>query len=88
MFPHPDPDVMCGKTLEPPLLRAYPEIKEQITGYCVKKRATLTIENVHEIVHDKIIPTLFDQWKKEDASRHLNPDGSRLSIEDPKPLDI
>jgi hypothetical protein len=71
-FPHPDPDVMCGKKPVPRLLRLYPELKTQITAYCVGILVGMTLEIVHAHVHSTIIPILFDLWEVEEVSR--NPD--------------
>jgi hypothetical protein len=44
-FPHPNAYVQCGKRPLPRLLEIFPDAKEQIVAFGVRKLAMLTIES-------------------------------------------
>jgi hypothetical protein len=64
-FPHPNPNAHLGKKPDPPLLRAYPDLKETLTEFCVHNLNELTMELVHDQLHTVILPNLFETWKEE-----------------------
>ena len=64
-FVHPNPYVRCGKRPLPRLLEVFPDDKDQIVTYGVKNLATLTIESVHDLLVNTVIPRLTATWKKE-----------------------
>ena len=64
-FPHPNPYVQCGKQPLPRLLEIFPDTKDQIVGYGVQNRATLTIEGVHDFIVNTIIPRLAAERHQE-----------------------
>jgi hypothetical protein len=89
-FPHPDPDVMCGKKPVPRLLGLYPELKTQIIVYSVGILAGMTLEIVHHAhVHSSIIPILFDLWKVEEVNAELDLSKDMfLKVHKPKTLSL
>ena len=50
-FAHPNPRAQGGKRAMPLLFEKFPEAKDAIERFAVKKLATLTIEAVHDFVH-------------------------------------
>jgi hypothetical protein len=62
-FPHPNPYVQCGKRPLSRLLEIFPDAKDLIVGYGVKHLATLTIEGVHDIIVNTVIPRLAAEWR-------------------------
>ena len=53
------------KTTDARLLEVFPDAKDQIVTYGVKHLATVTIESVHDFIHNTVIPRLAAKWKKE-----------------------
>jgi hypothetical protein len=66
-FPHPNAYVQCGKQLLPRLLEIFPDAKEQIVAFGVRKLATLTTESVYDFIVSTVIQRLALQWKKDSA---------------------
>jgi hypothetical protein len=50
-FPHPNAYLQCGKRPLPRLLEIFPDAKEQIVAFGVRKLATLTIESKCALLH-------------------------------------
>ena len=65
-FPHPNPNLQCGKRPLPKLLELYPDAKDQIASFGVKNVGTLTIESVHDFIITSILPRLTSTWQKEE----------------------
>jgi hypothetical protein len=66
-FPHPNPVVASGKKPGPPILVKYPELKNDISRYCLSNLSTLSLELVHEHVTTKMIPVYYELWKAEEG---------------------
>ena len=64
-FAHPNPLVRCGKRPMPRLLEVFPDAKDQIVTFGVRNLATLTIESVHDLIINTVIPRLTATWEKE-----------------------
>ena len=57
-FAHPNPRARGGKRAMPLLFEKFPEAKDAIEKFAVRKLATLTIEAVHDLVLDQLVPKL------------------------------
>jgi hypothetical protein len=67
-FPHPNLRVQCGKHAMPKLFEKFPEMKDTIVSFAVKKLATLNVESVHDFVLSTLIPQFYAIWKAEEMS--------------------
>ena len=65
-FAHPNPRAQGGKRAMPLLFEKFPEAKDAIERFAVKKLATLTIEAVHDFVHTELVPKLFEIWRTDE----------------------
>ena len=61
MFLHPNASVRLGKKPAPPLLAAFPELKEEITSFCVKNLAVLSLDKVKDLIANKLIPKVYKE---------------------------
>ena len=78
-FPHPNPDVQCGKRPLPQLLEVFPDAKDQIVTFGVKNLAMLTIESVHDFIISTVIPRLTKTWMNEVESMNTTTTSSTTS---------
>ena len=85
-FPHPNPNVFCGRRPLPRLLEVFPDAKDQIVSFGVGNLATLTIESVHDFIVTKVIPRLEKTWQSERGSG-ATPSTNTKNSDNVKPVD-
>ena len=80
-FPHPHPDVGINKKPVPALMRAYPEIKDEIAKFCVGNLKCLSIEKVHGFIHENLLGDLYDKWVNDRPKVNDEPDYAAYTME-------
>jgi hypothetical protein len=66
-FPHPNPQVRCGKVPLPSLFEEFPEAKDSFVAFAVNNLTELTLESLHEFTTTKLMHDLFEIWQREQS---------------------
>lgn len=66
LFPHPNPLIASGLSVEHPVFVNFPEAKSKLIVFARENLETLSVDSLHAFVNDELIPFLFARSTHDD----------------------
>ena len=63
-FRNPHPFSRTDKRPEPMLCQVFPDFTRKLKLFCNSILATMTLENVHEHIHENMLPEMLEEWRQ------------------------